>query len=389
MNARISPISPILQALILSPAVILSVGCDGDDSPNRAPAAQDASTNVIQDVPAVIVLQATDADRDPLTYEIVDGPLHGTLSGAGPELTYTPEPGYTGSDSFTFRAFDGREYGNTATVTIAVTGLPMAQIAEAGAYIVPRSANNTVRFTWDPPDYDPDSVVVDVVDSGGGVVRTISGLPVTFEAGQDFAEHRWNGCADAGGTQPLTEASSPYTIRLTAWWSGQESSAEVQALVEEWLLDIGIGDGPGGSETLVSGPDERSVTSANIEVRVSLDGNPAVTPAFSVTANTEVAGGPAANERGCLVTPSYVFYTTPKTPHDIRYQVVVEENTATSTVAPDGLLLSTVVDGALNPWDMDPIKAGRQTRCTWEFGLDSSGSPPAAARGELVEAYEP
>ena len=68
---------------------------------------------------------ASDAENDPLTYTIVSGPSHGTLSsGTGASRTYTPAPGYVGSDSFTFKANDGTADSNIATVSITVTEAP-------------------------------------------------------------------------------------------------------------------------------------------------------------------------------------------------------------------------------------------------------------------------
>ncbi len=46
-------------------------------------------------------------------------PAHGTLSGQGPDLTYTPDANYNGPDSFTYAVSDGR--GGTATATVVVT----------------------------------------------------------------------------------------------------------------------------------------------------------------------------------------------------------------------------------------------------------------------------
>jgi len=67
-----------------------------------------------------ITLQATDANAAPPSYSIVTGPAHGTLSGTAPNLTYTPAASYSGPDSFTFRANDGLNDSNTATVSINV-----------------------------------------------------------------------------------------------------------------------------------------------------------------------------------------------------------------------------------------------------------------------------
>jgi hypothetical protein len=55
-----------------------------------------------------------------LTYSVVSAPSHGTLSGTGASRTYTPAAGYSGADSFTFKASDGTLESNTATVSITV-----------------------------------------------------------------------------------------------------------------------------------------------------------------------------------------------------------------------------------------------------------------------------
>ena len=47
-----------------------------------------------------------------LTYSIVSGPAHGTLSGTPPALIYQPAANYSGADSFTFRANDGEANSN-------------------------------------------------------------------------------------------------------------------------------------------------------------------------------------------------------------------------------------------------------------------------------------
>src|SRR5207253_2959361 len=87
---------------------------------NHAPVANDQMVSTNQDTAKAITLSATDADSDGLTYTVVSGPAHGTLSGMAPNLTYTPNAGYFGPDSFTFKANDGTVDSNTATVSITV-----------------------------------------------------------------------------------------------------------------------------------------------------------------------------------------------------------------------------------------------------------------------------
>lgn len=54
-----------------------------------------------------------------IAYEIVSQPAHGKAAVAGGSATYVPEPGFTGSDSFVYRARYGRAWAD-ATVTISV-----------------------------------------------------------------------------------------------------------------------------------------------------------------------------------------------------------------------------------------------------------------------------
>ena len=68
----------------------------------------------------LVAVEAKDLDGDPLTYSVATQPAHGTLSGAAPDLTYTPDPDYNGPDSFTFTANDGTVDSNLATVRITV-----------------------------------------------------------------------------------------------------------------------------------------------------------------------------------------------------------------------------------------------------------------------------
>jgi hypothetical protein len=71
-----------------------------------------------------IALAASDADGNALALRIVTQPAHGTAGLAGNLSTYRPEPGYTGSDQFTFAAWDGSTDSNLGTVRLSVTGPP-------------------------------------------------------------------------------------------------------------------------------------------------------------------------------------------------------------------------------------------------------------------------
>src|SRR5207244_837824 len=96
---------------------------------NDAPVASDQTVATNEDTAKAITLGATDVEGSPLTYAIVTGPAHGTLSGTAPAVTYTPAANYNGADSFTFKANDGSLDSNVATVSITVTAVNDAPVA--------------------------------------------------------------------------------------------------------------------------------------------------------------------------------------------------------------------------------------------------------------------
>jgi probable HAF family extracellular repeat protein len=87
---------------------------------NRAPVAQDGSAITPQDVPVSVALAGSDPDGDGVAFAIVTPPAHGSLSGVAPDLLYTPNPGWSGSDAFSFTVSDGTLTSAPATVDITV-----------------------------------------------------------------------------------------------------------------------------------------------------------------------------------------------------------------------------------------------------------------------------
>src|SRR5207237_369306 len=100
---------------------------------NDAPVANAQSVTTAEDTAKAITLTASDVDGDTLTYSIVFGPSHGSLSGAAPNVSYTPAANYNGADSFTFKANDGTVDSNVATVSLTVTAVNDAPSFTKGA----------------------------------------------------------------------------------------------------------------------------------------------------------------------------------------------------------------------------------------------------------------
>ncbi|SKB07274.1 Ig-like domain-containing protein [Aeromicrobium choanae] len=79
--------------------------------------------NTPKDIPLDDVVSPTGQPLDPTTVTIPEGPDHGevTVDPVTGELTYTPDPGYSGDDEFDVRVCDTSNPAQCTTVTISVT----------------------------------------------------------------------------------------------------------------------------------------------------------------------------------------------------------------------------------------------------------------------------
>lgn len=91
---------------------------------NDAPQAVNDTASTVESVAKVIdvLMNDTDPDMDMLTVVSLTQGLNGSASvNADNTVTYTPAPGYTGNDSFTYMANDGSLNSNIATVNVTIS----------------------------------------------------------------------------------------------------------------------------------------------------------------------------------------------------------------------------------------------------------------------------
>ena len=89
-------------------------------SPVPPPSCQDVAATTPFEKRVTVQLKCTEFGGKPLTYAIVGPPAHGTLSAVGPtvQLTYTPDAGFSGTDSFTY---DASSTNGTASAQVSIT----------------------------------------------------------------------------------------------------------------------------------------------------------------------------------------------------------------------------------------------------------------------------
>ena len=88
---------------------------------NDAPTANAQSLETVEDISIEFDLTGTDPEGDALTYLFFDIPVNGTTTMNRNKVTYVPNLGFYGADSFTFKVNDGDLDSAVAKVSINVT----------------------------------------------------------------------------------------------------------------------------------------------------------------------------------------------------------------------------------------------------------------------------
>jgi VCBS repeat-containing protein len=104
---------------------------------NDAPVAEDAAGTGSEDQKIEGMANATDIDRDKLSYSVATRPRSGTVTIAADtgSFTYTPKPHFFGNDSFTFQVSDGKakDTGVVKLTVASVNDVPEPKPAQVKA----------------------------------------------------------------------------------------------------------------------------------------------------------------------------------------------------------------------------------------------------------------
>ncbi len=155
----------------------------------HAPVASNASVELAEDGSKAVTLSATDADGDPLTFALTQQPPagQGTVTLAGAIATYTPPANFHGATTFQFTANDGALTSSAATVSVTVTPVNDAPVAEG---VSATTASGTpVTLTLQASDADGDTLTFRLVTeppaSEGAV--SLAGASATFTPAAGFS----------------------------------------------------------------------------------------------------------------------------------------------------------------------------------------------------------
>lgn len=146
--------------------------------PNVPPKASNGSLLTIESTAVTGKLRATDADGNPLTYNLISNTTKGTAvitNTRTGSFSYTPIAGQTGQDSFTYNVNDG--VSTSANATIAITITPKVIINSTPLPInssLTTTATKVITGTLKASDRDNDSLTYSLADNGKKGVAVIN-----------------------------------------------------------------------------------------------------------------------------------------------------------------------------------------------------------------------
>ena len=354
---------------------------------NGPPEAEPRTVSTFRGEPVAIELSGADPDGDVLSFQVVQAPEHGTLSGPtslGPTsatLTYTPEPGAPAGDELRYRVDDGLEPSDDVAVEIEIENrAPVARIHEVT--LQPDQDEATITLRGSDPDGDPlrfqvvrptEHGTLSGPESTGPATATVRYRMEEGYAGLDGFRFR---VLDGPAEAPSTRSSRPasVTIRRPAT---EPVASDAGAVTEEDTpvsLTLTASD-PVGSDltfSIVSGP--------------TLGSLGALVPGGSPVDRAEVVYTPdpdrhgadeftfrAENAFGLTATATVSIEVTPvnDTPMAAAQAVTTEEDAAVTVTLsgsdPDGDALDFAVAGAPSHGSLGAVTPVSPTSATVRY----------------------
>jgi hypothetical protein len=291
---------------------IEGAGGGGNQAPVAADDSYETPANVMLTVAAPGVLfNDSDADGDALTAVLEDDVTSGTLAlSADGSFSYTPDTGFSGADTFTYRASDGSASSSVATVYITVTA--------GGTLTAPGAVADGPAVDSEPGDaYHTGLNTPLSITAPGLLANDVLGVPqatlVSFGGG------------DLGGSVTTHPAGTTVNFgiggSLTVNAGGSLSYTPATGFTGYFTFQYRIGNVAGSSDATVTLAVGQRAAATNDTYPHTLVGNipinTATSSGFSVLANDVHAGATLALESASngtvtlnLATGTFAFVPT-------------------------------------------------------------------------------
>jgi YVTN family beta-propeller protein len=296
---------PFVVATHGYPASIVIGRAAGGNPPTAVNESYSTAINTSLDVPSGVLANDHTNGGGPMTAALVGNVTHGTLTlNANGSFTYAPAPGFSGTDSFTYRALNNAGASNVATVSLNVVAGPQPP---TGLY-VSSVVGNTVTLRWTPPAVG-DTPTGYVLEGGVSPNQVLASFPT-------------------GSTAPtftFVAPSGSFFIRMHTLSGASKSAAS-----EEIRLVVGVAAVPSPPATLLGVVSGSTVSlawrntfegGAPTDLFLQVTGSLATTLLLPVVDSVTVAGVPsgtytltlqAANATGASALSNAVTLTVPE-----------------------------------------------------------------------------
>src|SRR5439155_1547407 len=261
------------------------------------------------DTARVITLSGSDAETCELTFTIVSGPLHGSLSSITPAacvagspnsdtatVTYTPAADYNGPDSFTFKVNDGQCDSASATVSINVTAVNDAPSFTKGAdQSVNEDTGAQTVASW-----------ATSISKGGGADEASQTVSFVFTANDNPGLFAAGPAIDVSGQLTYTPAANAngvanLSVKITDNGGTANGGVDESAAQSFKITVTSVNDAPAGSNNTVTTLEDNNYTFLVADFGFT-DPNDSPANALAAVEITTLPGAGALKNNGVAVT---------------------------------------------------------------------------------------
>ncbi len=266
---------------------------------NDSPLCSALSLTTAEDSPASLDPDCTDAELDPLTYEIETQPDHGSAAVEDGRLVYTPASNFFGEDAFTYRARDAHSAGLPAAVSVSVTPVNDAPTAAAQSLSLLEDGELEITLSGEDVDGDPLTFAITAAPGSGSLSGAAPDLAYTplpdFNGPDGFTfevceQHPSPLCASAAVSLTVTAVNDAPSFTIGADQTVSEDAGEVA--VPAWAADLS----PGPADEAGQALSFRITANSNPDL---FSGGPAISPegALSFTPAPDASGSASLTGR--------------------------------------------------------------------------------------------
>jgi len=205
---------------------------------NDPPVAQDDSQTTWENSPITILVLSNDFDPegDSLRIESIEQPARGDVTNTGIELVYEPDPGYSGTDNFTYVISDDNGGTSTAHVTVLVNAVNDPPIANNDSASTEEETMVVIAILGNDLDLDGDFLLIEsfTQPQNGSVLNSRTNLSYIPNAGFQGVDTFTYTVADGNG------GSSQATVTISVAAVNDAPIAQDDATITDEAIPVTI-----------------------------------------------------------------------------------------------------------------------------------------------------